>query len=98
MYKLKRGVKIMETKKVLNLLTNQYFKSFKRFENVYHFMDNFNKQVKEFNSNFSKLINAVLNGDVNEIRVALYGAGSWFYIYATRNEKDKLDLELLGII
>ena len=88
----------MEIKKVLNLLTNQYFKSFKRFENAYGFMRNFNEQVKDFNNNFSKLISTVLNGDVNEIRAALYGCGSWLYIYATRNEKDKLELELLGII
>ncbi len=86
----------MENKKVLNLLNKQYFKSFKRFEKVYSFMANFDKQVKEFNNGFSNLISAVLNGDVNEIRTMLYG--SWFYIYATTSEKDKLNLELLGRI
>ena len=84
-----------KNKKILNLLTNQYFKSFKRFESAYSFMSDFNKQVKDFNNNYLKLIGAVLNGDANDIRVVLYG--SWLYIYATLNEKEKLDLELLGI-
>ena len=84
----------MEIKKVLNLLTNQYFKSFKRFENTYSFMSDFSKQVKRFNSGYLNLISAVLSGDVNEIRVSLYS--SMFYICATVNEKDKLDFELLG--
>ena len=68
----------MEIKKILNLLTNQYFKSFKRFENAYSFMSDFNKQVKDFNSGYLKLIGAVLNGDANEIHVVLYS--SLFYI------------------
>lgn len=91
---IKRG-EIMETKKILNLLTNQYFKSFKRFENVYSFMPNFSYQTESFNSGYLKLMSAVLSGNTNDIRVALYD--SWFYIYATTNEKDKLNLELLGI-
>ena len=86
----------MEIKKVLNLLTNQYFKSFKRFENSYSFMPDFSERVKDFNKRYLKLIGAVLSGDANEIRVVLYG--SLIYIYATTNEKEKLDLELLGII
>lgn len=61
----------METKKVLNLLTNQYFKSLKRFENVYRFMPNFNKQVNDFNSNFLKLISAVLNSTNALIRALI---------------------------
>ena len=85
----------METKKVLNLLTNQYFKSFKHFENTYSFMRNFDKQIKEFNDNYLKLIGAILSGDINTIRVNLHS--SKIYIYATFNEKAKLDLELLGI-
>ena len=85
----------METKKVLNLLTNQYFKSFKRFENAYSFMSDFSKKVKDFNNRYLKLIGAVLSGDANEIRVALYG--SLLYIHATINEQYKLKLELLGI-
>ena len=85
----------MEIKKVLNLLNNQYFKSLKRFESAYSFMSDFNEQVKDFNNNFSRLIGVVLNGDANEIRVALHA--SCLYIYATINEKDKLDLEILGL-
>ena len=85
----------MQIKKVLNLLTNQYFKSFSRFERVYSFMPNFNERVKDFNDGYLKLVGAVLNGDANEIRLVLHG--SWLYIYATVNEKDKLKLDLLGI-
>ena len=85
----------METKKVLNLLNNQYFKSLKRFENVYKKISLYNEGLKDFNEEYLKLIGAVLNGDVNEIRAVLYG--SLLYIYATLNEKDKLQLELLGI-
>ena len=83
----------MEIKKVLNLLSNQYSKSFKRFENIYSFMSDFSKQVKDFNKGYLKLISAVLSGDANEIRASLYG--SMFYINATLNEKEKLDFELL---
>ena len=83
----------MEIKKVLNLLTNQYFKSFKRFENIYSYMSYFKSQVKEFNNGFLKLISAVLNsGDVNEIRISLHS--SLLYIHATTNEKNKLNEEL----
>ena len=86
----------MEKKEVLQKLNNQYFKSFKRFENAYSFMTDFNEQVKDFNNRYLKLISAVLSGDANDIRVALYS--SLLYIHATIDEKDKLDLELLGII
>ena len=92
---IKRGIKIMETKKILNLLNNQYFKSLKHFENVYSFMSDFNKQLKGFNSGYLKLISAVLSGDTNDIRVSLYS--SLLYIHATLDEKEKLDLELLDI-
>ena len=82
----------METKKVLRLLNNQYFKSLKRFENVYKKINLYSKEIKTFNKGYLKLISAVLSGDVNDIRVSLYR--SLVYIYATPNEKDKLDLEL----
>ena len=85
----------MDKKEVLKKLNSQYFKSFKRFENVYSFMPDFSKQVKSFNSGYLKLISAVLSGDANEIRVSLYS--SLVYIHATINEKEKLDLEILGI-
>ena len=86
----------MKTKKILNLLTNQYFKSLKRFENVYKKINLYSEGLKTFNEGYLKLIGAVLSGDANEIRVLLYG--NLFYVYATPNEKEKLDLELLGII
>ena len=85
----------MEIKKVLNLLSNQYAKSFKRFENDYSFMSNFSEQVKDFNNDFLRIISAVLSGDANEIRASLFG--SMFYVNATLNEQKKLDFELLGI-
>ena len=85
----------MEIKKVLRLLNNQYFKSFKRFKKIYSVLSGFRAQVKRFNSGYLKLIGTILNGDVNEISASLYN--SFFYIYATRSERDKLDAELLGI-
>ena len=95
MYKNQGGVqKIMELKKVLNLLNNQYFKSFKRFQNAYSFMPDFNERVKKFNEDYLNIISAVLSGDVEQIRTSL--RGNSVYYWATYNEKDKLDLELLG--
>ena len=82
----------MELKRVLNLLNNQYFKSFKRFEHVYYYMPDFNEEVKEFNQCYLKLISAVLSGDREKIRAALKCR---VYFWATINEKDKLDFELL---
>ena len=93
MYKLKRG-EIMETKKVLQLLNNQYFKSLKRFEKVYNKINLYSKGIKTFNEGYLKLISAVLSGDVNDIRASLYG--NLFYVYATLNEKDKLQSELFN--
>ena len=84
----------MEIKKVLNLLTNQYFKSLKRFENVYKKINLYNKELKTFNEGYLKLIGAVLSGDANEIRVSLYG--NLFFIYATLNEQDKIQSELFN--
>ena len=83
----------MELKKVLNLLNNQYFKSFKRFENGHSFTSDFSEKVKDFNSGYLKLISAVLSGDTNEIYASL--RGSWLYICASINEQDKLNFELL---
>ena len=81
-------------KRNLNLLNNQYFKSLKRFQKTYCF--DIERHTKEFNADYLKLIGAVLKGDANEIRVALHK--SLLYIRATINEKDKLNLEILGII
>ena len=85
----------METKKFLNLLNNQYFKSLKRFESIYKKTNFYNKEIKTFNKGYLKLISTVLSGDANEIRVSLYG--SLFYIHATLSEKDKLESELLAL-
>ena len=84
----------MEIKKVLNLLNNQYSKSFKRFESTYSFMSDFNEKVKEFNDDFLRIVSAVLSGDVEQIRASL--RKNLIYIRATINEQDKLYLELLG--
>ena len=85
----------MKTKKILNLLNNQYFKSLKRFENVYKKINLYNKGLKTFNEGYLKLISAVLSGDANDMRVSLHR--SLLYIHATLSEKDKLDLEILDI-
>ena len=82
----------MEKKEILNLLNNQYFKSFKRFKNIYSYMSDFSAQVKKFNNGYLKLISAVLSGDVNKIRVSLHS--SLVYIHATDNEQCKLNEEL----
>ena len=86
----------MELKRALNLLNNQYFKSFKRYEKSYYYMSDFDERVKEFNEGYLKLVSAVLSGDPDQIRANLFH--SLFYIRATINEQDKLDFELLGII
>ena len=85
----------MELKKVLNLLNNQYFKSFKRFENMYSHVSDFSEQVKKFNNDFLRIISAVLTGDNDQIYRSL--KGNWVYTCATINEKDTLNLELLEI-
>ena len=93
MYKLKGVYEIMEIKKILNLLANQYVKSFKRFESIYSPMLDFKKQVKEFNKGYLKLISAVLNsGDPDQIRANLHS--SLVYIHATENDQTKLNEEL----
>ena len=81
-------------KQKLQILINQYFKSFKRYEGTYSRMSNFDEKVKEFNNDFLNLISAVLSGDVRQIYKSL--RGNLIYIHATINEQDKLDLELLG--
>ena len=89
--------KILELKKTLNLLTNQYFKSFKRFEKAYSSVSDFNILVKGFNSDFLNLLSVVLSsGGSDDIRANLHE--SLVYAWATITEKDKLNLELLGII
>ena len=83
----------MEIKKVLNLLTNQYYKSFKRFEKYYSFSSNFNEKVKRFNEGYLKLTSAVLNSSsADKIRANLHN--SLVYAWATDNERVKLDEEL----
>ena len=85
--------KIMELKTALNLLTNQYFKSFKRFEKAYSSMSDFNILVKGYNSDFLKLTSAVLNsGNPDHIRANLHK--SLIYVWANDSEQTKLNEEL----
>ena len=84
-----------KTKKILNLLNNQYFKSFKRFENTYPFASSFKERAKEFNSDYLNLVAAVLSGDANQIYEVLTIKRNWLYVYATYNEQEKLNFELL---
>ena len=45
----------LELKKAVNLLANQYFKSFKRFESARSFVSDFDEQVKAFTEGYLKL-------------------------------------------
>ena len=70
MYKINRGVKIMELKEVLNLLNNQYFKSLKRFEKMYSLSETFFKvELKKFNNDYLKLVSAVINCDTYDLNL-----------------------------
>ena len=54
----------MEKKEVLQKLTNQYFKSLKRFEKTHNLNEIFFKvELKKFNSDYLKLVSAVINND-----------------------------------
>ena len=65
---IKRGVQIMETKKILQKLNNQYFKSLKRFKKMCNFGGRYyKKEVKEFNSDYLKIISAVINHDTYDL-------------------------------
>ena len=77
----------MENKNILQKLNNQYFKSLKRFEKAYHLNDTYYaKKFEEFNSDYLKIISAVINKntynlDLNSNRV---------YISATISEKNEI--------
>ena len=83
---------ISELKKALNLLANQYFKSFKRFESARSYMSNFNEQVEKFNQGYLNLTSAVLNGNTDEIYASLHE--SLMYTWANNSEQVKLNEEL----
>ena len=77
----------METKKILQKLNNQYFKSLKRFEKLYkNFGFVFNEKLIVFNNDFLKIISAIINNktDILDLNV------NWVYVYATTNEKNEL--------
>ena len=77
----------MEIKKVLNLLNNQYFKSLKRFEKAYRLNDTYYaEKLKDFNSDYLKIISAVINHDTYGLDLST----KWLYIYATINEKNEI--------
>ena len=82
----------LELKKAVNLLANQYFKSFKRFESARSYMSNFNEQVEKFNQEYLNLISAVLNSDTDEIYANLHN--SLMYVWARSSEQAKLGEEL----
>ena len=77
----------MEIKKVLQKLNNQYFKSFKRFEKIYeNFGFVFNEKLIDFNNDFLKIINAIINNKTDNLDLDT----NWIYFYATINEKSEL--------
>ena len=82
----------LELKKAVNLLANQYFKSFKRFESARSYMSNFNEQVEKFNQEYLNLISAVLNADTDKIYANLHE--SLMYVWASSSEQSKLGEEL----
>ena len=71
-YKVMETKITLELKKAVNLLANQYFKSFKRFESARSYMSNFNEQVEKFNQEYLNLISAVLNSDTDKIYANLH--------------------------
>ena len=77
----------METKKVLQKLNNQYFKSLKRFEKLYkNFGFVFNEKLIDFNTDFLKIISTIINNKTDILDLNT----NWVYIYATTNEKNEL--------
>ena len=77
----------MENKKILNLLTNQYFKSLKRFEKMYRLNDTYYaKKLNEFNDDYLKIISAVINNDTYGLDLST----KWIYLCATINEQNEL--------
>ena len=83
----------LELKKAVNLLANQYFKSFKRFESARSFVSDFDEKVKKFNQGYLKLVSAVLNsGDPAKIYASLHE--SLMYTWASENERGKLSEEI----
>ena len=84
----------MVIKKALELLTNQYIKSFIRFENEYSSMSDYDEKVEKFQSQYHKLRDALLNYKVNEISETLFN--SWIYAEATVDEQKKLISELIA--
>ena len=77
----------MEIKNILQKLNNQYFKSLKRFEKMYNLNETFFKEkLKKFNSDYLKLVSAVINHDTYSLDLTT----NWVYICATINEKNEL--------
>ena len=77
----------MENKNILQKLNSQYFKSLKRFEKTYWLNDTYyTKKLEEFNSDYLKIISAVINHDTYGLDLS----SNWIYACATINEKNEL--------
>ena len=75
----------MENKDILQKLNNQYFKSLKRFKKMCKFGERcYEKELKEFNSDYLKIISAVINHDTYDLDLS----NKWLYTCATINEKN----------
>ena len=84
---IKQGVKIMEIKKVLQKLNNQYFKSLKHFKKIYkNYGSLFKKRLKIFNTHFLEIISAIINNKTDTLN--LYS--NWVFLYLDDNERDEL--------
>ena len=77
----------MENKNILQKLNSQYFKSLKRFKKMCKFAERrYEKEVKEFNDDYLKIISAVINHDTYDLDLS----NKWLYACATINEKNKI--------
>ena len=77
----------MENKNILQKLNNQYFKSLKRFKKMCKFAERcYEKELKEFNDDYLKIISAVINHDTYSLDLST----KWIYVCATLNEKNEI--------
>ena len=77
----------MENKNILQKLNNQYFKSLKRFKKMCKFAErSYEKELKEFNDDYLKIISAVINHDTYSLDLST----KWIYVCATLNEKNEI--------
>ena len=85
MYKLTKGAN-MEIKNILQKLNNQYFKSLRRMCKAFVDCSIFGEYKSKINSDYLKLISAVINNETNILSLT----NNLVYIWSTINEKNEL--------